>query len=335
MDERLLQVIKENNINDNNASIVEKTFSSFFLKAKDLQKQSFEIVVTSEDQTDEMKKAGIARKELKKIRCEADKTRKNILEDSKLFTDAVNATYKYLENSIKKSEKHLDDQEKFIENLKKERLDLREEKRVSEMSKYECDCEDIDIRNMSEEGYQKQLTMAKSFYENLVKEREEEERKRLEEIEKEKAENERIRIENEELKKEAEKQAKIEAKRKTEEEKKRLEYEKKLEEERKEREKLLKIEREKQAKIEAELRAKKEEEEKKRIEEQKIIQAQKEAERQKSLAPDKDKLNELAIYITSIKMPELKSEKAKKIISDVVELLNKTSNYIKSNVVKI
>ena len=68
-----------------------------------------------------------------------------------------------------------------------------------------------------------------------------------------------------------------------------------------------------------------------RKEREKIEARQKAAE----LAPDKKKLESLAVRIVQIELPELKSEEAKAIIKSVVELLNKTSNYIKEKTINL
>ena len=57
--------------------------------------------------------------------------------------------------------------------------------------------------------------------------------------------------------------------------------------------------------------------------------------REARLAPDKKKFEELALAITRIEMPEVKSDDAKKVISGVVNLLNKTSNYIKTTIINL
>lgn len=74
------------------------------------------------------------------------------------------------------------------------------------------------------------------------------------------------------------------------------------------------------------------------FEKQRLIhqeEIKKEKERSLLLAPDKEKLNNLAIEITAIKMPKVKDQKAKKVIIQTIELLNSLSNYIKANAIKL
>ena len=58
-------------------------------------------------------------------------------------------------------------------------------------------------------------------------------------------------------------------------------------------------------------------------------------EKAERLAPDKKKLELLAVRIVQIELPELKSDEAKAILKSVVELLNKTSNYIKEKTINL
>jgi len=100
------------------------------------------------------------------------------------------------------------------------------------------------------------------------------------------------------------------------------------------KEKALKAEKERKEaeeiqRLKAELKAKEEAE---RIEKQKLIDdelARKKAEKAAILAPDKDKLLALAVKLSEIKMPELKSVEADEILKNIVVLISKTTNYIK------
>ena len=81
------------------------------------------------------------------------------------------------------------------------------------------------------------------------------------------------------------------------------------------------------------MKAKAEDEEKARKEaEAKVIAEQKAkeaAEKKAKNAPDKTKLIELAIQIDGLNMPEIKSEEAQKILSNVKTLLTKVSVFIR------
>lgn len=74
--------------------------------------------------------------------------------------------------------------------------------------------------------------------------------------------------------------------------------------------------------LEDELKAKKEAEEKAK---QETMAKEHEA----KLAPDKKKLQVLAMAIAGIEVPEVTSKEAKDIIENIIYLLDKTSNYIR------
>lgn len=201
----------------------------------------------------------------------------------------------------------------------------------------------LDMGKMTEEDYQKLLSGAKMQMKAKIEAEKKAEAERIAAEQARIAEEKRIREENERLKKEAEEKekqleaerAKTEQERKVAEEKARKEreaLEAKAEEERKkaaeiariEKEKadaVLKAEQEAKAKLEAELKAKADAEDK----------ARKEAElsaKKAAAAPDKDKLLALAIQISTMKLPELKTPEAKAILSDVETLIAKTAAYI-------
>jgi colicin import membrane protein len=144
----------------------------------------------------------------------------------------------------------------------------------------------------------------------------EEAKKRKEQIENEEKQ------ENERLKKEAEAKEKQLAKERA-----------KAESERKKIEEAAKKEREEKERLQAEIRAKAEAEEKARKEAaDKLIAEQKAkelAEKKAMNAPDKIKLLELSNRIENISLPELKSDEAIKILSDVKNLLSKVTTFIK------
>jgi len=176
------------------------------------------------------------------------------------------------------------------------------------------------------------------------------------------------RLENEKLKSEAEARAKVEAKRvakeiadakerqlkeKADKEaqeailRKEADKREKIEKERKAKEQqekekqdaILRKEREAREKVEAELKASKDAELKKIKDAEDKAKAEKAAqeksEKEALLAPDKIKLEKLAKELLEITLPELKSDEAKEVLKKVQILLNKTSNYIKEESVKL
>lgn len=312
---------------------LQETFNPFFEKAQEWKKEAEAIVVTSSEQTEDMALAREIRLELKHIRTETEKKRKAMKEESLRTGKAIDGIANVIKFLIVPIEEYLQEQEDYVKREKERKKIELTEKRIAELSQYEVETEHYNLSDMSEAGYNQLLETSKIIFEQK---REAERKAEEERIAREKAEaeeNERIRKENERLKKEAEereRQAKIE--RKKQEEAKRIEQEKrekeetarkiKEEKERKAHEEKIKKEREAREKVERELKAKKEAEEKAKRDRE-------EQERQAKLAPDKKKLESLAVRIMEIELPDVTSSGAKKILESAVELLNKTSNYIK------
>jgi len=150
-------------------------------------------------------------------------------------------------------------------------------------------------------------------------------------------EQDKIREDNERLKKEAaekDKKAKVEAKNKAAkdlkakkaQEKKDAELEAKLAVEKKEKDRLAK---ELQDKKDAEIREKERLEEEKMEEEKIKVKAEEDA----KLAPDKEKLKKLADTLSAIQMPELKEEKAKAVLKEVVNKINSAVLFLKEKII--
>ncbi len=334
-----------------------QAFKGYFDKAEKLEEKAKLIKVENENQIEEMGKARDMRLQLKNIRVGVEKKRIELKEDSKRKGKAIDGMANIIKYLIQPIEKHLQDQEDFVKVRQEKKLDILEEKRKNEMLKYTEEIEFFDLRSMNEETYNILIESNRKKYEEAKQAIEKAEQER---IAREKAiavENEKIRIDNEKLKKEAEereKQAQIEREK---QERKESELQIKLKSEAAERDRLAEIEKQKQAKKEAELqeKLKKEAEEKQALQnkidkekaeaeqrkqdelkkKQERKEATEKAEREKALAPDKDKLNDLAKDIVNLKMPEVKDEKAKIIINKVIDLLNNTGSYIKKEIINL
>jgi len=328
MNNQIIEVITESGVEKSTALTLQDSFMPFFQQAEEWKNKAKELKVTDVSQTREMKMAREARLALKEIRVNADKKRKELKEDSLRYGKAVQGVYNVIEYLIVPIEKHLEEQEKFAEIQESKRKDELKEARQKELEPYQEFIPFVDLREMSEEDYNKLLSGAKLQLEQKL----ESERKiEQERIAKEKAEAEeraRIEAENKKLKQEAEERERkeqAEAKLRAEQEAKRLEAEKR---EREAYEAKIKAEQEAKAKLEAELKAKQEAEAK--------VQRQKElAEKKAKLAPDKDKLIALAENLLSIQMPAVENEEALKVLQSTQELLLKTSNYIKQQAEKL
>lgn len=297
------------------ADDVKKVFSPFFDGVEQMKEVCLSIKIDSVEQIEDMAQAREFRLNLKKLRVAAEKE-KNLLKEQPLRKcQAIDAVFRYFVSEVKPLEDHLEAQEKYAllkEENRKAELELGRKRLLDEV---EGDYEFVDLKEMPEENFQTYLANAKVNFE-VKKERlaaEEAERARLAKEEEERQEA--IRQENERLKAEAEKRDKE------------LELERKKAQEAKDKaqaeaEKKIAAEKAKADALAAELKAKADEEARIKMENE----AKEKAAR---LAPDKEKLEKLAVEVTQIKMPDVKSEEAKQILVAVLELLSKTSNYIK------
>lgn len=330
----LIKVIESSGIEIQTGNHIKETFMPFFEQAEVWEQKAKTLIVNDISQVHEMKIAREARLALREIRVNANKARIRLKEESLRYGKAVQGVYNVIDYLIVPIEKHLAEQEKFIEiqeaNRKAE-LKLRREIELQPFEEFVPFA--IDLANMSDEDYGKLFNGAKLQFNAKI---EDEKKIEAERIAKEKAEakeRERIRIENKRLKKEAEEKEKQRQKEIAKAEAERKAMEEKARKEREANEAKLKAEREAKAKLEAELKAKAEAERKAKIEEQERIEAEikakKEAERKAKAAPDKAKLIELAKSIDYISFPEVKSEEAQRILISTRELLNKVSNFIR------
>lgn len=326
-----LQVIIEENQLEN-ADEVKQVFSPFFDQVEVVKETCLAIKITDISQVEEMERAREYRLKLKNLRVASEKEKTRLKEQPLRKCQAIDALARYLKSEIEPLEDYLMEQEKFAIHKEEERKAELESKRKQELDGYEGDYQYVDLKEMPEENYQNFLKSAQETY-KLKKEKEAQEEAERKRIADEQAKaQEAIRAENERLKAEADKREKeIEAERKKVEEanaKAQAEAEKKL---KAEREKTEKLEAELKAKAEEDARAKREADAKAKAEQE----AKEKAEKEAKLAPDKKKLEQLAVQITQLSMPEVASDEAKAIVKAVVELLNKTSNYIKEKTISL
>lgn len=283
------------------------SFSDLFNDARQTVKFAKDIVVTDVSQVVEMEKARNTRLELKNIRVQVEKNRKDLKEQSLREGKAIDGIANVIKALIVPVEEYLENQEKFAERIEIERKNKVESERISQLLKYVEEAENYSLHpdQMSEETFGKLLENSKLAFEARKKAEEQAENERLEQIEAEKKEQERIRMENTKLKAEAEEREKLLAK-------ERAEQEKKLEAERKAR-----LEAEEQIRKENEARELK-------------LKAEAEEQRQSLLAPDKDKLSKLAETILNIELPAVKSDEAMIVINETKSSLELIAERIKN-----
>lgn len=328
--------IQSTGIESGIGNFIKNKFLPFFEQAESWKTKAESLVVTDVSQVREMKMAREARLALKEIRVNADKTRKELKEESLRYGKAVQGVYNVIEYLIAPIEKHLEDQEKYAEIQEAKRKAELNILRKNEIQPFvEFIPYELNLGELSEEVYLKTLNNAKILFQAKI---EAEKKAEAERIAKEKAEaeeRERIRLENAKLKAEAEEREKQIAKERAKAEAERKAIEEKARKERELSDAKLKAEREENERIQKELNAKKAQEEKiKRQQEeeesrkkQELINAQK--------APDKEKLAQLAKQFETIVIPELKTAKAKELSKNIQELQLKLVQYILNNVKNI
>lgn len=332
-DNKLVLVAKESGLAEQKQHMLLASFGEYFTSAIAVIGQSQDLEVTSEDQKDDIEQAGIARKELKRLRCDAENQRKSLKEASLREGQAVDKMFNVIKEIIKPEEDRLEEIEKIVERAAEKRRQAKIAERRAMLAGYVENTTVYKYEDISDEDFValiKELDDARNAREEEAKRRAAEEetaRKKAEEerIAREKAmaeEQEHIRKENEKLKAEAEAREKELAKQREADEKRlaaeRAEQEKKLEAERQkaeeERQKREALETEQRKKAEAEAKAKAEAEEQ---------------QRQSLLAPDKDKLTKFADELDAIELPNVSNREAGKLLDDTKDFLTRISKNLR------
>lgn len=338
----LAVVVQESGLQGNKVESLLQSFAGSFSEAKKVVNEVKDIVVTDETQTDLMLKAREGRLALKKIRVDVENTRKELKEQSLREGRAIDGVANLIKALVVPVEEHLEKQEKYAEVMALKRIQEKYEERVTKLTPYVDDISLFNLKDMSDAAFDNLLAMSKKAYDDKKAAEAKAEAERIEAEKKEKIHNERrielapyrdfiegtvnlfdmseddyqsllktakskkadydaqqakIRKENEEL------QKKAEADRKAKEEAERKLAEEKAAQEKKERD------------------AKAAEEAKKAADE--------EAKRKALLAPDKDKLIELAGTIDKITLPAVASKEAGDVLNEVQAKLSGLSNYLR------
>ena len=284
--------------------------------------------VTDASQVEQMKLAKEYKQALAKTRIAVEKKRKELKDESLREGQTIDAVAKVLTNLIVPLEKRADELARFVELKEAAEREARKSERLAQIAPLGVLVNAELVADMDAETWG-------AYYNGLVakdKAAKEEaaraEAARIEAERKEAEEREGVRLENERLRKEIEEQAaaaKLELEKRAKAE---AELRTKVEKERREAEAKAKVEREAREKVEAALREKEAAERKAREEAE-------EAERKAKAAPDKEKLLALAGVIAEIKLPEMSTKEAEKVVEDVRGLLLKVENFIKGRVEKL
>lgn len=326
---------------------VQSVLNRVFNGVSKMREQLDAVVVSDENDKTGMAMAKTIRLGVRQIRLEAEKTfdaKRAEVQQRMLSYKTEDALWLKAKQTMQILTKEIEGAARWKEETKArfeaEQKELKVQQRMTRVAKVAPEIERSEFENMSDESFEKFFAGIEKAYNDRIEAEKKAEAERIAREKAEAEERERIRIENERLKAEAEakekqlaeERAKAEAERKAIEEaarKEREEAERKLKAE----QEAARIEADKRAKLEAEIKAKAEAEakaqkeaERKAIEEQR---AKEEAERKAKNAPDKIKLLDFAAQVDNLNMPDVKSEEAQRILSDVKTLLSKVSGFIR------
>lgn len=300
----LVQLTRELQAPEAVSKTLMQKMSVFFEEANKQADVIDAIVVDSPDQKAEMQQAREIRLQIKNKRIEARdivkaerEKLKNAMADFTLQDKLWLKSFQMLEAVCDNLEGKCEEKEKFAERWEAEQKQLKYEDRVKKLFPYGTDPSIYNLADMTDEAFDRLLQNEKLAHEARIKAEAEAEAKRIADAKAEAERQEAIRKENEALREklDAEKKAReaVEAKARAE------------------REAQLAKERAEKAKADAEAKA------------------QEEAQRAKLLAPDKEKLIDLATSIEMLPLPAVQSKEAMAVIRATQEMIKKMSGYIR------
>ena len=333
--------VKDSGLQPSKIETLLQSFSSNFSKAKEIADKAKSIIVTDEFQTDIMLQARESRLALKSIRIDVERTRKELKEQSLREGKAIDGIANVIKALVIPVEEHLEKQEKYAEVKEMEHLQARYESRVNKLLPYVSDISLYNIKDMSDESFEKLLESTIATDKAKKEAEAQAEAERLKELRKNELEHARKlelapygqfinrTLELREMPQDEYdtilgqvKSAKVQ-------------YDKEQEKIRKENEELRKkadLDRKAREQAEKKLADEKAAQEKKDREARETEEAKKRAEeeikRQELLAPDKKKLLNLANTINMIVFPAVESIKAQKILEKAEKELSVITQFI-------
>lgn len=132
----LITILDRNGLDVAIKKNITEQFIPYLDELNQLKDQVLDIRVTSIEQVDEMKAAKQARLLLRKIRTSADKTRKDLKEDSLKYGRAVQEVYNAIEGQITPLEDYLREQEEYVERMEAERISKMVRERQAQIAQY-------------------------------------------------------------------------------------------------------------------------------------------------------------------------------------------------------
>lgn len=307
----LVQLTKEMQAPEGVSKTLIQKMSVFFKDADEQKAVIDAIVVTKPDQKAEMQQAREIRLQIKNKRIEARdivkaerEKLKNAMADFTLQDKLWLKSFQMLEAVCDNLEGKCEEKEKFAERWEAEQKQLKYEDRVKKLFPYGTDPSIYNLVDMTDESFDRLLANEKLAYEARITAEEEAEAKRIAEAKAEADRQEAIRKENEALRAEA------------------IKRDAEIAKERKAREAI-----EAKARSEKEAQLAKERAEKAKADAE--AKAQEEAQRAKLLAPDKEKLIDLATSIEMLPLPAVQSKEAMAVIRATQDMIKKMSGYIR------
>lgn len=215
MEQELVKVLESSGLQKSQAETIMEGFNTFFEEVKKYELEAKAILVTDASQTSEIKRARELRLNLKDIRVNAEKVRKERKEFFLRGGKAIDGIANLLKALVVPLEEHLDKQEHFAERMEEERKERVNNERMLRLQPYVMDISVYNLKDMTDEAFEMLFKTSKTAFE-AQKAAEENAKKEAEAKAKaEKEEQERIRLENEKLKEEnAKKEAELEKERK-------------------------------------------------------------------------------------------------------------------------
>lgn len=212
-EQQLAVIVEKEHLSGETGLSLQQSYAPLFAQARGVIEKSRGIVVTDGKQKLEITMARACRLELKAIRVAADKTRRDLKDESLRKGRAIDGFFNILSELVANEETRLENHEKFVERQEAARKEALRVERTKVLTDMQADPTIYQCGEMTEETFQQLVEGIRLARAAAAERARKEEAERIERETKERAEQERIRAENERLKAEAaerEKKAAIE-----------------------------------------------------------------------------------------------------------------------------
>jgi hypothetical protein len=181
--DQLQVVIDQNGLEAETRIALKSAFDPFYHQAEEWKKKALGLTVTSPDQIEEMNQAREARLALKEIRVNVEKTRVSLKEDSLRKGKAIDSIAKVLKELIEPTEKHLAEQENFIEIQEAKRVEALRVSRREELIAQDANPDFYNLGEMTDDQYKEILDAATYMKNKRIEDARKAEEARLQAIE--------------------------------------------------------------------------------------------------------------------------------------------------------